>query len=387
MKYKKWIGAAILAVIAVFVFAAAGEEDKDKEALLTAKVTRGNIESTVTAQGKLEPKEYVDVGAQVSGQLTKLRVELGDTVKTGELIAEIDPEIYETQVQGNEANLKTLQAQRLQQQAELEQMALIAKRNETLIKAKAVSQEALEAAQANYKIAKAKLQALNAQIDEAKSTLEGNRAKLNYTKIYAPMNGTVVSQTAREGETLNANQTTPTIVRVADLDVMTVRAQVAEADINKIQEKMPVYFTTLGGNGRRWKGTVRQVLPTPEIINDVVLFNVLVDVENKDRQLMTSMSAQMFFVLGHEKDTLLIPVAALGDAEPSKNTDKTEAYYVNVQDGKKTEERLIQIGLQDRQNASVTSGLNEDDIVVYTLAPKANKGDWKKGMARRGGML
>jgi macrolide-specific efflux system membrane fusion protein len=275
------------------------------------EIRRDTIEDVVTAQGKLEPKEYVDVGAQVSGQLKKLHVEIGDSVKIGDLIAEIDAKVYESEVAGNEARLKTLKAQRAQNVAQVKQAKQKLDRNAQLIQSQAISREVFEDAETALKVAEAQLMSLNAQIEEAESTLEGNKANLNYTNIYAPMNGTVVVQSAREGQTLNANQTAPTLVQLANLDTMTVRAQVAEADITRLTTGIPVYFTTLGAGERRWQGSVRQILPSPQTVNDVVLYNVLVDVGNEDRQLMTGMSTQMFFTLGRAENVPVIPASSL----------------------------------------------------------------------------
>lgn len=375
--------AGLLAIGVVYGIVA-GQGGKTDTAHRFTQVTTGDIEEVVTAQGKLEPKEYVDVGAQVSGQLEKLHVELGQAVKQGDLIAEIDPEIYETEVAAFEARLKTLEAERNEQQAQVTLARQILKRNQTLIAAKAVSQEAFEESETSVKVAEAQLQSLTAQIDEARSGLEGGKAKLNYTKIYAPISGTVVSQTAREGSTLNANQTTPIIVQVANLDVMTVRAQVAEADINKLKEGMPVYFTTLGSNGRRWESTVRQMLPTPEIINDVVLYNVLVDVENKDRQLMTSMSTQMFFVLGRAENVPVVPVTALGKRVPDADHSNAQAYVVYALENGKISEKVVHIGLMNRTNAEVKDGLSMGEKVRLNIAdtPDPSINQRRPGMPR-----
>lgn len=336
-------------------------------------ISTSDIEDVVTAQGKLEPKEYVDVGAQVSGQLKSLKVELGQQVKMGDQIAEIDPKLYLTQVSADEARLKTLQAQRDQQKAQLQLANLILKRNQKLIKEKAVSQQVLEEAQTSQKVAEAELKSLDAQIEESQSTLDGNKAKLEFTQIFAPMNGTVVVQTAREGETLNANQTTPTIVQIANLDIMTVRAQVAEADINKLKVDMPVYFTTLGSNGRKWEGVIRQILPTPETINDVVLFNVLVDAKNEDRQLMTDMSTQMFFVLGRSEKAVLVPATALVKRLPAQDNENGLAYMVRVSKNGVLQEQTIHIGILTRSFAEVKDGLSDGDKVALAIVTTNDK--------------
>jgi macrolide-specific efflux system membrane fusion protein len=342
-------------------------------------VQTGAVEQVVTSQGKLEPKEYVDVGAQVSGQLKKINVELGDKVKKGDLIAEIDPQILQTRVQADEARLKTLQAQLAEQQAQITFAEQQFDRNTQLIAKDAVSREVLQNSEATLKAARARAASFNAQIEEANSTLEGDRVNLRFTKIYAPMDGTVVVQSAREGQTLNANQTAPLIVQLANLNVMTVRAQVAEADVTSIKPNMDVYFTTLGDLQRRWHGTVRQILPSPEIINEVVLYNVLVDVDNKDGILMTGMTTQMFFVMGEVKDVPTIPVAALGKPVPDQDSDKGKAYLVRVPTGKnQTAEKTIHVGLMNRTLAEVRDGLNVGDNVMLIIEDEA-------GSAQQGG--
>jgi macrolide-specific efflux system membrane fusion protein len=333
----------------------------------------GDIEENVTAQGKLEPKEYVDVGAQVTGQLQKLHVEIGDIVKTGQLLAEIDPRIYAARVQADEARINTLQAQLIEQKA----LILFANRqyarNQKLYLTKAVSQEALQNSESTSKAALARADSIRAQLKEVQSTLAGDRTNLGYTKIFAPMDGTVVQQTARAGQTLNANQQTPTIMQLAKLDKMTVRAQTAEADIMRIKPGLPVYFTTLGSEQRRWQGKVRQILPTPEVLNNVVLYNVLVDVDNEDGQLMTGMSAQVFFVLGEARHVLIVPVNALGKRSPDQDNDQGRAFHVKVLNAdNKLHEKLIYVGLQNRRFAEVRAGLSEGDKVKLALLPNKN---------------
>ena len=125
------------------------------------------------------------------------------------------------------------------------------------------------------------------------------------------MAGTVVTQAAKQGQTLNANQSAPIVLRIADLSTMTVQTQVSEADVSRLRLGMPVYFTTLGDQRKRWHGELRQINPTPEILNNVVLYNALFDVPNADGALMTQMTAQVFFVVAQAKDAVLVPVGAL----------------------------------------------------------------------------
>src|SRR5262245_47437922 len=202
-------------------------------------VTRGNIEEVVTSQGKLEAKQYVDVGTQVSGQLKAIHVDIGDNVKKGELLAEIDPRVYQAQVEAGEAKLNSLRAQQNQQKAQAVLAEQNLKRNQNLIAVNAVSQQALHETESQAAVAKAQVDSIAAQIQETESNLKASRTNLGYTKIYAPMAGTVTTLPTKEGQTLNANQTAPTVLQVADLDTMTVRAQVAEADVGRIKDNMP----------------------------------------------------------------------------------------------------------------------------------------------------
>lgn len=337
-------------------------------------VTRGNIEEVVTSQGKLEAKQYVDVGTQVSGQLKVIHVDIGDTVTKGQLLAEIDPRVYQSQVEAGEARLNSLRAQLNQQKAETVLAEQNLKRNQNLIAVNAVSQQALQETESQAAVARAQVESITAQIQETESNLKGSRTNLSYTKIYAPMAGTVTTLPTKEGQTLNANQSAPTIMQVANLDVMTVRAQVAEADVSRIKEGMPAYFTTLGNNERRWPGKVRQVLPTPQIVNDVVLYDVLIDVKNAEHKLMTGMTTQVFFIFGKADNALVIPAEVLTRRAAREDNEKGKAYRVAVMTEKGREQRVIHIGLQTRTQAEVVDGLAEGEkVAVNRPAASANR--------------
>ena len=377
---RRWIVAVLLLVaVALGWMLLGGTGKKDDAALEWVKVTQGSIDEVVTAQGKLEPKEYVDVGAQVSGQLKTLHVEIGDTVKKGDLLAEIDPRVYQARVEADEARLKTLHAGLAEQEAQAAFARQQDERNKRLAKADAVSKEGLEESATNLQVALAKANSFKAQIEEAQSTLSGDQTNLSYTRIFAPMDGTVVTQTTREGQTVNASQQAPVIVQLANLDLMTVRAQVAEADVMRLHEGMDVYFTTLGSTERRWNGKVQQILPSPETINDVVLYNALVDVENKDRQLMTGMSTQMFFELGSSKDVPILPAAALGKRMPKDDNDVGQAYGVKTRSG----ERTVHVGRMNRTEVEIRDGLAIGDEVAMPVRPALGAG--KSGQGRSGG--
>ena len=296
--------------------------------LITATAQRGNVEDAVTATGTLQPRDYVDVGTQVSGQLKKLHVEIGSAVKAGQLLAEIDPTLYLSRVDADRAQLQNLRAQLADRQAQLVLAEQQFQRQSNLMREQAGTAEALQTAEAALASAKAQLDVLKAQIQQASSTLRGDEANLSYTKIYAPMAGTVVSQSAKQGQTLNANQQAPNVLRIADLSTMTIQSQVSEADVSRLKVGMDVYFTTLGNPNKRWSAKLRQINPTPETVNNVVLYNALFDVANPDGALMTQMTAQIFFVVAQARDVITVPLSALrpaGGADGAKGGQRRQA--------------------------------------------------------------
>ena len=336
---------------------------------VTQTVAVGTLEKVVTALGSVQPKDYVDVGTQVSGQLRELHVQIGDTVQKGQLLAEVDPTVYATRVAADKASLRDLQAQRARQASVLQLAEVQKKRTRELLALSAASQDAVDMADAAAAQARATLESLDAQIDKAQSTLAGDEANLGYTKIYAPMDGVVVSQPVFKGQTVNSAQQAPTLMRVANLDVMTVNAQVAEADVPQLKPGMPVYFTTLGHAERRYQSRIRQILPTPEKVNDVVLFTVLIDIDNRARELMTSMTTQTFFVLGRAENLPIVPLSAL---RPLGEGGKLYGARVLTENG--IERRKVKVALTSRTEAAIASGLAAGEtLIVSDGRPRAGK--------------
>lgn len=322
-----------------------------REMYQVAEVQRGDIEDLVSATGTVQPLEYVDVGAQVSGQLKKLHIEVGSVVKAGELLAEIDPTVFRATVDARRAGLRNQQATMKERESALALANLQFKRQKNLMAADATTAESLQIAEATLRAANAQIEALKAQIEQTQSTLRADEANLNYAKIYAPMDGTVVSLTARQGQTLNANQNAPTILRIADLSTMTVQTQVSEAEIGKLKQGMEVYFTTLGSQGRRWYGALRKVEPTPTVTNNVVLYNALFDVPNRNQDLMPNMTTQVFFIVSSAKDALLVPTAAITMDRSSSNAGARR----DRSDGKSRQHKEATDAKQFDQTASATA--------------------------------
>ncbi|WP_442108847.1 efflux RND transporter periplasmic adaptor subunit [Pseudomonas sp. NUPR-001] len=355
----------------------------------TVTVTRGEIESSVTALGTLQPRRYVDVGAQASGQIRKLHVEVGDQVKEGQLLVEIDPSTQQARLDAGRFSIDNLKAQLAEQQAQYQLADQQLKRQRNLAAGGATREEDVQSAQAQLKVTQARIDMYRAQIRQAQASLRSDEAELGYTRIYAPMTGTVVAVDAREGQTLNAQQQTPLILRIAKLSPMTVWAQVSEADIGHVKPGMAAYFTTLAGGKRRWTSTVRQILPIPpkpldqsnqgggsptsasggSSTSKVVLYTVLLDVENPDNALMAEMTTQVFFVAGRASKVLTVPVAALDDDANDENLRIAQVLNANG----KVEQRQVRTGLSDRLRVQVLEGLNEGDQLLIG-APTASGG-------------
>ncbi|MCZ2497439.1 efflux RND transporter periplasmic adaptor subunit [Xylophilus sp. Kf1] len=341
---------------------------------VTAPVVRGDLEDAVLATGTLQAFRQVSVGAQVSGQVKTLAVKLGDRVKKGDLIAEIDSLTQQNALRNAEAALRNVQAQLAAQQATLAQAGLNFKRQQQLLAGEAGSRLDFESAQAGFDTAKANAAALQAQITQAGVTADTARVNLGYTRIVAPIDGMVVAVVTQQGQTVNANQTTPTIVKLAQLDTMTIKSQISEADVVKVQAGQKVYFTILGEPDRRYDATLRTVEPAPDsILTDTtasssssstttttaVYYNGLFDVANPEGKLRISMTAQVSIVRGEARAALTIPASALG------RRDRDGGYTVRVvgADGEAVSRR-IKVGINNNVSVEVTEGLAEGDRVV-----------------------
>lgn len=342
----------------------------------TMVVSRADIQSQVTALGTLQPRRYVDVGAQASGQILRLHVEPGSEVEAGQLLVEIDPATQRARVEAGHAQIDALQAQLAEQRALQTLASQQYHRQRELARGNATRTEDVQSAKAQLDASTARVRGLEAQIRQARAGLRRDEAELGYTRIYAPLSGTVVAVDAREGQTLNAQQQTPLILRIARLSPMTLWAQVSEADIGRIKPGMTAWFTLLSGDPRRWEGKVRQILPVPprplEHSNQgggsplggqvgqsrVVLYTVLIDVDNEDRTLMADMTAQVTFVVDRVADALTLPVAAVQDDGHGKGL----AWVLNA-DGK-PEVRRLETGLSDRQRVQIRAGLAEGERVL-----------------------
>ncbi|UNK37527.1 efflux RND transporter periplasmic adaptor subunit [Shinella sp. H4-D48] len=376
-----WLGLAVLLAGAGYYGWRAYTPAETAAAVVTEAVVRGDIENAVTAVGTLEAVKSVDAGAQVSGQLKVLHVAIGDKVDKDTLLAEIDPATIENRMEINRAELANLQAQLESKKAQLTFRQANIARQRNLVAGSAAAQQALDQAVADLAAAEADVNATEAQIRKQQATIAGDDVDLSYTKIYAPMAGTVVSNPVKEGQTLNAAQSAPTIVTIADLSTMTVRAEVSEADVGRLKVGMEAYFTLLGQPGKRFTGTLRQIEPTPTVENNVVLYNALFDVPNPDGELMTSMSAQVFFVQAAARDVLIVPNGAVS-MKRAEGGAKPQAQVTVVKANGATETRSVETGIRNRVSIEIKSGLEEGERVV--VSPTSEGGSARGGRGGQG---
>lgn len=348
-------------------------------AVMTAAARIGDVEETVLATGTLKPVKMVAVGAQVSGRITALKVALGQTVHKGDLVAEIDSLTRQNDLKTAEATLANKQAQKDEKQAALDYAEAALARQKLTLSQKASSRDDYESALATVRTTRAQIAALDADIAAAQVDIETARIDLGYTRITAPMDGTVLAIVNQEGTTVNAAQSTPTIVILGQLDTMTVRAEISEADVVKVKPGQPVYFTILGDPDRRYTATLASIEPAPDSItsdssvstssasssssssssSEAIYYNGVFEVPNPDGSLRTYMTAEVHIVLGEAKSVLTVPSAALG----TRTADGRTTVHVVDADGA-IQQRRVEVGLNDKITAEIRSGLQVGERVV-----------------------
>lgn len=345
-------------------------------ALITAPATRADLQDTVLANGTLQAFKQVSVGAQVSGQVKSLKVALGDEVKKGQLVAEIDSMTQQNTLRNARAALASVQAQLRSAQATLAQARRTLARQQQMRHSEASAPADLESAQEAVEVAEANVVALQAQLEQARISVDTAEVNLGYTRISSPIDGQVVAIVTEEGTTVNANQSTPTILIVAQVDTMTVKASISEADVTSVKPGQKAWFTILGEPRRRFEARLRSVEPATDSISSTststssssststtsataIYYNAKFEVPNPDRLLRISMTAEVHVVRGEAKGALTIPVGALG----ARQDDGRTTVQVLGPDGQ-PQPRAVRIGLNNNVAAQVLDGLKEGERVV-----------------------
>ena len=386
-KVTKW-GIGLLAVAAL----AAGMwwwlKPKNEINYLTEPVVRTSIAQTVSATGEISAAQLVDVGAQASGQIKKLHVTLGQQVKKGDLIAEIDSTSQLNNLNTNKAKLDTYQAQLVSAEIALRSADKKYKREQALWQEDATSREALEDAQDAFAAAKASVAELKSSIRQTQIAINTAEADLGYTRITAPMDGTVVAIPVEEGQTVNANQTTPTIVQVADLSTMLNKMQIAEGDVNKVKAGMKLSFTTLSQPDNVREATLESIDPglttmsqgsyttSTDTTDSAIYYYARSLVPNEDNVLHIGMTTENTITINQAEKVLAVPKLAV--------KQRGGKQYVRVLgENKQPQEKEITTGLSDNMNTEVKSGLGEGENVIISEAAAGETSDSVgRGMGR-----
>jgi HlyD family secretion protein len=362
------IGLIAVVGIAVFVlFRNKGDEIKYR----TEKVTRGDIEATVTATGTVNAVTTVLVGTQVSGTIRKISVDYNSHVKKGQLIALIDPATFEAQVEQQKANLYAAKANLEKAEASVIDAKRTMTRNRELIAKSLIAQSDFDTSQTNYETAVAQASASKAAVAQAEAALKNAQTNLGYTRIVSPVDGVVVSRNVDVGQTVAASFQTPTLFTIAqDLTKMQIDTSVAEADIGRVKVDQEVDFTVDAYPDITFKGKVWQIRIAPITVQNVVTYDVVVLVDNRDLKLMPGMTANVSIIVAAEKGVLKIPNAALRFRPAEGGKPKFEkGAGVWIVEKQKPKRVPVKLGISDGSYTQIISGdLKEgQDVIVESL--------------------
>jgi HlyD family secretion protein len=391
---KKYIISALIIVVAV----AMGTGiyfyiRKPAEAVFkTARVEKGDIVSTVSATGNLAAVVTVQVGTQVSGTIQKLFVDFNSPVKKGQTIAQIDPALFNAQVEQSRGNFINAQAGLSKAKADLVDAKRTLERNRQLVKEGIIAQSDFDAADTRYQGAVAGVRGAEGSVAQTRGSYSQARTNLNYSTIRSPVDGTVVSRNVDVGQTVAASFTTPTLFTIAqDLTKMEINTSVDEADISRVVEGQPVTFTVDSYPERRFRGNVTQIRNSPVITQNVVTYAVIVGVDNRDMNLKPGMTANVAIETARRENVLKIPSAALrfrpkmgketrdartrpaGKVAPGMRKEAEQKVYILDKD-KKPVPVAIRTGISNDGHVEVVSGsLRENDEVIVEQATAGKK--------------
>lgn len=381
------LGLLIAAGAAYYFFSS---NSKQETTYLTESVTRGNVEKTVVASGSVESVNEVDVGAQASGKITKLYVKLGQEIKKGEMIADIDSTTQINTLNTKKAALVSYQAQLKAKKTAYDVALSSYNRLSKLYTQKATSLDSVNTAKSTLDNAKAEMEAIEANIKQAEIEVNTAETNVGYTKITAPMDGTVISVPVSEGQTVNANQTTPTIVTIADLSKMKIKPEISEGDITKVKAGQEVSFTILSDSQTVYHSVIDSVDPANTTTSNssstssstssssssttsAIYYYANVLIDNPDRTLRIGMTTENNIKIANAKDVLLISNMAI-----QKRDDKS---FVNVlNDKNQPEQREVETGVQNDFKTEIKSGLNEGEkVIVSQVANGEQVGSMPRG--------
>ena len=367
----------ILGVGGYFVYDKFFNIKDEKVEFITKKAKKGSFSKKVDATGEIFATELIDVGAQVSGQIKKLYVKLGDQVKKGDMIASIDSSTQQNSIDNKEAQLAIYKAQLESAKVALNIAKTQFDRENALFAKNATSKQEFESAKNTYSANSAKIKELEAQIKQTNIELSTAKINLGYTKITAPRDGTVVSVQVEEGQTVNANQTTPTIVNIADLSHVKMKMQIAEGDITKIKVGTPVEYSILSEPTKKFQTTVSSIDPGLTTLSDgsygssssskssyssssssssAVYYYAQSIVDNKDGILRIGMTTQNELLIANVEDAIIVPSIGI-------KKDENGTFVYLLKDGKAVK-TAVKTGIKDNLDTQIISGINEGDEII-----------------------
>lgn len=376
-KTKILIILLILGVGGYFVYDKFFNIKDEKVEFITKKAKKGSFSKKVDATGEIFATELIDVGAQVSGQIKKLYVKLGDQVKKGDIIASIDSSTQQNNIDNKEAQLAIYKAQLESAKVALNISKTQFDRENALFAKNATSKQEFESAKNTYSANSAKIKELEAQIKQTNIELSTAKINLGYTKITAPRDGTVVSVQVEEGQTVNANQTTPTIVNIADLSHVKMKMQIAEGDITKIKVGTPVEYSILSEPTKKFQTTVSSIDPGLTTLSDgsygssssskssyssssssssAVYYYAQSIVDNKDGILRIGMTTQNELLIANVEDAIIVPSIGI-------KKDENGTFVYVLKDGKAVK-TAVKTGIKDNLDTQIISGVNEGDEII-----------------------
>ena len=376
-KSKILIILLILGVGGYFIYDKFFKVKDEKVEFITKKAKKGSFSKKVDATGEIFATELIDVGAQVSGQIKKLYVKLGDQVKKGDMIASIDSSTQQNSIDNKEAQLAIYKAQLESAKVALNIAKTQFDRENALFSKNATSKQEFESAKNTFSANSAKIKELEAQIKQTNIELSTAKINLGYTKITAPRDGTVVSVQVEEGQTVNANQTTPTIVNIADLSRVKMKMQIAEGDITKIKVGTPVEYSILSEPTKKFQTAVSSIDPGLTTLSDgsygssssskssyssssssssAVYYYAQSIVDNKDGILRIGMTTQNELLIANVEDAIIVPSIGI-------KKDENGTFVYVLKDGKPVK-TAVKTGIKDNLDTQIISGINEGDEII-----------------------
>lgn len=368
-----------LPLLAVALLAACGGKKEEGTRFQTKPVTRGPIEARITASGTLSPLVTVQVGSQVSGRVAELHADFNTVVKKGDLIARIDPRLFEAAVEQARAALAVARGNLAKAKAQAEDAARQAERNRKLVEDRLIAQSEADTTETNLVVARASVEAARGAVTQAEAAL--NQAELNlfYTKIVSPIDGVVISRSVDVGQTVAASLSSPTLFQIAqDLRQMQVDTSVAEADVGRLSAGMRARFTVDAYPQETFEGTIREIRNAPQTVQNVVTYDAVIDVDNPDLKLKPGMTANVTVTYADRKDVLRVPNPALRFRPPADLSDRPppapsrpdeRQVWVKRGDGR-PQPVTIRVGVSDGNLTEVTAGELKagDELVIEAIS-------------------